>query len=205
MTDSTIWAPVAAALGASLLTGLLLFGVEKWRAHLGENSAKQERRARAYASLLSASAVILISTAGGLRLARKTRTGVAEGVAVTTRMRKLMDPLEFTDWIRRDTMPLFEAWAEIWVIGTPNAVDAANDIVSRCASIIGLASEQGSGRVGVARWLLGEEPAADQVERFNAEVKLLALARKSLGDIARREAGAAGAHLLPEEDGANGV
>jgi hypothetical protein len=205
VADSTIWAPVAAALGASLLTGLLLFGVEKWRAHLAENSAQQERGARAYASLLSASAVILISTAGGLRLARKTRTGVAESVAVTTRMRKLMDPLEFSDWIRRDTMPLFEAWAEIWVIGTPEAVDAANEIVNRCASIIGLASEQGSGRVGFARWFLGEEPATDQVERFNAEVKRLGQARRNLGDIARREAGASGAHLVLEEDGASGV
>jgi hypothetical protein len=78
---SNIWAPVVAALGASLLTGGFGFGVVWWQAQQAKKSALSERRSRAYSMLLVQSASVM-RMARGIHVTMEYRSGLREGLNV---------------------------------------------------------------------------------------------------------------------------
>jgi hypothetical protein len=133
---SAIWAPVIAALGASLLTGFFTFGLEWWREWKAAKSALAERRSRAYSKLLVESTSIL-QLVSNMHIAMEARSGLREGINVMTGKLKPLDPLEFARWLGAESQPLFEAWSEVWAVGTKEAIAEANDLVAKCADVMG--------------------------------------------------------------------
>lgn len=140
-----------AALGSSALTGAVAFGLEWWRSNRAGKAAQAERRSRAYSMLLTRS-IIIAHLAGDLHNVMEVRSGMKEGINVTFRFQKALDPLELAAQLRAEIQPLYEAWSEVWVVGSKEAVPEANDLFARCAAVVGAATQQGKAQ---ARWLRG--------------------------------------------------
>jgi hypothetical protein len=185
---SDIWAPVVAALGSSLLTGLVAFGLEWWRSKKAAKSALSERRSRAYSMLLTRS-TFLMQLASDLHLMMEIRSGLKEGLNVTMGTQKALDPLELADRLGAEVRPLYEAWSEVWVVGSKEAVAEANDLVARCGEAMGAATQRGNARPFWLRAILGEKWTQAQLVQWQKEQGGLAEARRRFGAIARKETG----------------
>jgi len=179
---------VIAALGGSALTGLVAFGIEWWRSSRAAKAALAERRARVYATLLAQAGIVTL-LAHGLHIAMETRSGLREGLNVTLGIQKSFDPLDLSERLRATFQPLYEAWSEVWVIGSKEAIAAANDLIEQCGAVMGVATQHGNARPSILRNILGEKWTPAQLEQWEQELHTLALARKRLGEIARQETG----------------
>jgi hypothetical protein len=195
MSIPTIWAPVIAALGSASLTGAVAFGLEWGRSRRASKAALAERRARAYSSLISVAGVIA-HTAAGLHAAMAVRSGIGESVDVLMGKRRLLEPLELINFLRADTEPLYRAWADVWTIGSPLAIGPANDVVDKCASVMGAATTRGVGATRLVRTLVGEKWTRAQLDEWQMEVRALADARRRLAEVARAELGIEVAELF---------
>lgn len=91
-----IWIPVIAALGDSLLTGSVAFGLDFIRRQSERKAQWGLERRDAYAHFLSAAANLMFA-AGGLRLTLQLRSGLSEGLEAVRSARKAIDPREFTE------------------------------------------------------------------------------------------------------------
>ena len=190
-----LWVPVIAALGSSALTGMVAFGFEWWRSSRAERSALSERRTRAYSMLLTRSAVIA-HVASGLHITMESRSGLTEGLNVTLCIQKPLDPLELADRLRADLEPLYEAWSEVWIVGSKEAIPEANDVVAQCGVVVGTATQRGEARPELLRRIAGEKWTQKQLNQWNKELQGLAEARRRFAITARREAGVEVAELF---------
>lgn len=196
---SDLWIPVIAALGSSALTGLVAFGLEWWRASRAEQSARTERRSRAY-SLLLARSTVIAHLASDLHALMETRSGMREGINVTLRFQKALDPIAFHDRLRAEIQPLYEAWSEVWTVGSKEAIPEANDLVARCGTVVGAATRRGEANPLWLRGITGEKWTQQQLDQWQEELRGLAEARRRLGIIARREAGVEIADLFASNE-----
>ena len=196
---SDLWIPVIAALGSSLLTGFAAFGLEWWRAKSVGKAVRVERRSRAYALLLTRS-LIIAHLASDLHVAMEVRSGLREGLDVTLRFRKALDPLELTDRLRAETQPLYEAWSEVWVVGSKTAIPIANDLITHCGNVIGVATQRGKARPLWLQGIAGTKWTQQQLDQWQEELRNLAEARRQLGVIARQEVGAEVADLFASKE-----
>lgn len=185
---SDLWVPVIAALGSAILTGIVAFGIEWWCSSRAEKAALAEQRAHAYATLLAQAGVVTF-LAHGLHIAMETRSGLREGLNVTLGRQKPVDVLELNERLRATFQPLYEAWSEVWVIGSKEAIAAANDLVNQCGEVMGVATQRGNAGPNLLRNIVGERWTQAQLNQWEKELHTLALARKRLGEIARRETG----------------
>jgi len=196
---SDLWIPVIAALGSSLLTGFAAFGLAWWQAKSTEKAARAERQSRAYALLLTRS-LIIAHLASDLHIMMETRSGLKEGLDVTLRFKKMLDPLELADRLRAEQQPLYEAWSEVWVVGSKAAIPIANDLITHCANIIGAATQRGKARPLWLRGITGEKWTKQQLDQWQEELRNLAETRRKLGIIARQEAGIEVADLFASNE-----
>ncbi len=197
---SDLWVPVVvAALGSSALTGIVAFGLDWWRSKRADKSARAERRSRAYSTLLTRSTSI-VHLASDLHLTMEFRSGLREGLNVTLGRQKALDPLELADRLRAELQPLYEAWSEVWVIGSKEAITEANDLIARCGVVVGAATRQGEARPLLLRRIAGEKWTQKQLDQWQEELRGLAEARRRLGVVARREAGVEVADLFSSNE-----
>ncbi len=151
--------------------------------------------AQAYSMLLARSGVI-VHIALGLHVAMEARSGLREGLNVTLGIQKPLDPLELTDRLRADLQPLYEAWSEVWVVGSKKAISEANDLVERCGTVMGAATQRGEARPEFLRRVAGEKWTQEQLDQWSEELHGLAEARRQLAITARRESGIEVAELF---------
>ena len=183
------WAVVVAGLGSSALTGLVALAVsERQSSHRKREIERGERR-RAYSSLL-ASSWELVELANGLHNAIAIRSGLIEGLDVALRVRDPVDPLELAQKMITAQRPLMSAWSEIWTIGSNEAIELGNELVTRCARVLSVATERGKGRSTLARFFAGEKWTLEQLGVWGEEVRRAGEARRALALCARRELGA---------------
>ncbi|MDQ1500632.1 MAG: hypothetical protein QOI86_3972 [Actinomycetota bacterium] len=194
---SDIWAPVIAALGSAIITAGALFGIDQRRARRQERAGLQERRRHAYSRLLTYSGVIA-HTAGALHTTIQIRSGIREGLDVTLGKRVPMDPMDVDARLRQDFIPLSEAWSDVWTIGSSEAVIASNWIIDTAAAVVGAATTTGDGGNWLGR-LAAHQWTDEQLRQWNDDLKALAIARRNLAELARRELGIEVARLFSED------
>ncbi len=187
--------PVIAALGSSALTGLVAFGLEWWRSYRAGKLEQSERKARAYSTLLARSGVI-VYVIYGLHALMEVRSGLGEGLSVTLRIQKPTDPMKLINRLRADLEPLYEAWSEVWIVGSKQAIREANDLVAQCGVVMGAATQRGEARPELLRMIAGEKWTKAQLDQWEKELRVLAEARRRLAVTARREAGVEVADLF---------
>jgi hypothetical protein len=193
----TIWAPVVAALGASLLTGGFGFGGIWWQQHrLGRAAAVQEK-AVAYHQLISHS-LSLAARASTLRNVMQTRSGLKEGVDVTFRLRRPFDPMELHDWLVKDFEPINDAWSKVQMIGTVASIDSATQLLDACADLIGIATTPGTAHGKMTSTVKGIAFTTEQQEALQAATKHVAETREAFIVVIREELGKEAA-VLPLE------
>jgi hypothetical protein len=189
------------ALAGSFLVAATALGVvfiQNGASRLGE---RDTARRGAYARLLAVTAVI-VDTASVLRLTVELRSGLKEGLDVAMHHRKPVDPLELHNQLRRDKEPLYQAWSEVWVVGTQEAIAAGNDLVAKAGEIMGAATGSGQARTGLIRYLRGEKWSQEQLDEWNEQIRELGILRREFAVMARRELGSEVARLftgVPEE------
>jgi len=196
---SDIWAPVIAAIGASFLTGIVAFGLDWRQARRSSRDALAARRQAAYGSMLAVSG-LLGHTAGTLRITMEIRSGLKEGLDVVTRLRTPLEPVGVMELLRRDLEPLYRAWSELWVVGTREAVQVSNAILDRGIRVVGTATVPGETTNRLKRVVVGERWSQVEVDAFLREIQRLAVVRKRLAEVARRELGVGSVELFYDDE-----
>ena len=130
----------------------------------------------------------------------EVRSGLREGLNVTLGIQKPLDPLAFTELLRSEIQPLYEAWSEVWAVGSKEAIAVANDVVARCGTVMGEAAQRGEAGTALSRFISGEKWTQEQLNQWQEELRGLAETRKRLGNIARREAGVEIADLFASNE-----
>jgi hypothetical protein len=185
--DVELWVPVLAAVGASVLTGILGLGTILLQEWLRRVDALRHERRRAYSRLLAVTGVIA-HTSHALHLAMEVRSGAGEGLDVALHLRKPIDPLELDARLREDVVPLYEAWSDVWTVGTQEAVTAANQAVELAGEVITRATPEGAGRTRLGARFLGEKWTREQLDAWETAINEMGKARRALASVARREA-----------------
>ncbi len=120
VSSNSLWIPVIAALGASLLTAIAGFGIEALRdARTGAQESVRRRR-EAYVQFLIASAhhILLLTS---LREIRRIASGTGFTIPGLTR-----DPVAFLQEYTRELEPLNAAWTQVWLYGSQEAIEVSN-------------------------------------------------------------------------------
>lgn len=196
---SDVWAPVISALGAALLTSAGTFLVIWWQTGRKEKVDMDDRRSRAYSQLLTRS-ISISHFAMNLHIVMEHRSGLREALNVTLRMQKAIDPLEFTELMRSEMQPLYEAWSEVWVVGSKEAIAEANDLLIHCAAVMGVATQTGQARPPLLKTILGEKWTQAQLDQWEEEKRFLGESRRRFGNIARKEIGSKAANLFSSNE-----
>ena len=183
-----VWAPVVAGVAASFLTVIGTFALARWQSRRREKNLLASERRSAYSGLIALTGA-MVHSGWMLRLTIEMRSGLGEGIDVALRLRQPIDPFALDEWMRKDLDRLYVAWADIWTIGSVEAVEIGNRIVDRVADIISEASARGEGRGRVGARVIGEKWSRDQIERWFSMVEELGNDRRSLAAIARLETG----------------
>jgi hypothetical protein len=184
----SIWAPVVAALGSSLLTGGAAFGTIWWQERQRRTVDVLAGRDGAYLQLISSSLSFLIR-ARTLRDAMRARSGLGEGIDVALRIRQPLDAFSFHDWFSQGFDPVNQAWSKVELIGSPEAVNAATELMDACADLVAVAGSYGSARGRLGTAFRGIEWTAEEQEALQAEVERLVSCRTAFIRIARQEGG----------------
>jgi hypothetical protein len=118
----------------------------------------------------------------------EVRSGLREGIGVAMRIQNPVDQLKLIELMRADLQPLYEAWSEVWTVGSKEAIAAANDVTARCETVVSVATQHGEAGSAVSRFITGEKWTPEQLTQWSEEIRGLAETRRRLAVIARREA-----------------
>jgi hypothetical protein len=195
---NSLWIPVIAALGASLLTGLVAFGSEAIRDWRSQASEAERRRRDAYVEFLIAASgqIALVSM---VREIRKMGTGLKPAVTIE-------DPIAFLEKFNRESIVLFAAWTRVWLHGSQEAITIANRFVDAVTPAAGSATAQGKARPWWLSRIRGEAWTPEQDKEFHAAVQVLGLTRIEFARVARKELRESDVEMLagiPKADEAN--
>lgn len=177
-----------------MITVAATFGLDERRARRQQRAAVQERRRCAYSRLLTYSGLIA-HTAGTLHATIEFRSGLREGLDVALGHRTPIEPLELDSRLREDFIPLSEAWADVWTIGSREAVVVSNTVVDMAAAVVGAATAADDAKKWPAR-LVAQKCTADEIRQWMDKLHALADARRELAELARRELGIQVAQLF---------
>jgi hypothetical protein len=161
-----IWVPVVAALGFSVLTGLVTFWLSWLQRRHEQRIAAQRAKVAAYGEFLARSfrivtRIVAIGTLMGLN------SGFQNGLDVTFGLRKPVGLLELRDWLNQGFGPLVDTWSWVWVVGTQEAIDIADRLVRSCSDLIDAAGTPDPNRGWLLRTFQGERWTPTQCQTFN--------------------------------------
>jgi hypothetical protein len=190
MSPDPVWAPVIPALGASFLIVLGTWGLNQFQHRQAKGAAERQEQHGAYQEVLNRSRTIA-TRARTLGDAMRFRSGLNESLSVLLRLRRVLDSLELYDWMDKDLRPLGDAWLRVWVVGTQQAIDAADRVVIACFDMISAATAHPdrsliarayralAGEVWTQKQLANFDDARDRLDKEQAAfVKII---RKEMG------------------------
>jgi hypothetical protein len=100
-----------------------------------------------------------------------------------------VDPLHLLEVVRRDLEPLYDAWTQVWIAGTPDAVQVGNELVDQARQVLAVGTLLDRSRNRLSRYLAGEKWSRPQIDAYQDELRRLACLRKRLAELARTELG----------------
>ncbi len=190
MSETVLVAIIAAAAGLiGALFGILgNFFTQRWQTGRAEKSALDDRRARAYGALLARSTAVM-QLASSLHVVMQTRSGLREELNVTLGIQKPLDALELATLANAEMQPLFDAWSEVWLVGSEEAIAQANDLLTHCGAVMEAATQHGDAQPAWLRGFTGERWSKAQLDMWYQRLREMADSRKRFGEIARKETG----------------
>jgi hypothetical protein len=199
MDNTTAWAVVTAALGASLLT---VFGT--WWLDVRRNVRVSQRSDRgqlvAACNEMVSSAMGLMLRTGILAEAGILLSGPTAGLDIVMHIRKPLDPVELGDWLNSDLRQMLSAQALVWQFGDEGLIRQAAKAVEAAAALTETMSIAASIEPGkdadwnerLASWLQRFRQAQRDTKKVaEREQKARVLGRECrvLADIMRRKLG----------------
>jgi hypothetical protein len=194
---SSVWVPVVAALGASLLTGAASLGVAWKQARWHAAADRGQRLASACSDVLSGS-MLVANRARVLNATIRVRSGLTEATDIALHHRNPVDPLEVYDWLAQDHTALHKAVSEVWLRSPAILGTIASDIELQCARLLELATSLPDHRTFLQN-LKGVKRDEAFVTAWLSEVEHLGQLRKSFLKAAQQELGEASASLLRQQ------
>lgn len=186
----TIWAPVAAALGASLLTGGLGIGGIWLQQHRRDRSVAMQEKATAYHQFISRSLSFSIR-AHAFRNVLQARSSLQEGADVDAalRLRAPIDIMELHDWLAKDFEPINDAWSKIQIVGTPEAIDASTQLLDASADLVDIAITPGAAQGEAASTINGTAWTQGQQDKLQDASSRVIKEREAFIRLVREELG----------------
>lgn len=183
----SLWVPVVAALGASLLTSLGAWGLEALRQRDARAGRAGDLRHAAYVAFAQ-SANGMLMTGQMLRALLQLRSGLASSMAEALRLRRPIDPVELLWRMKGELQPILDAQSALLACGTPAAAAASRVVAEAAASYLRAATAM-TGRQ--RRWLglVKLQPNAEQEQEASTRLTevgdavraFLAVVRDDLG------------------------
>ncbi|MDM8083322.1 hypothetical protein QUV83_00900 [Cellulomonas cellasea] len=149
----SLWVPVVAALGASLLTTLGAWGLETQRRRAAARSQSVEVRRAAYVAFVEAAHGVLM-LGQTLRALLQVQSGFAVSAAELLRIRRPLDPHEIAWRMSDQVRPVLDAQAGVIACGTPEAARATREVVTTASAYLQAATAM----TGTQRRLSGVVP-----------------------------------------------
>jgi hypothetical protein len=171
-----------AALGASALTGLVGFGLSWLQTRREAKTVRWQSRRSAYSRLLAATAMV-VHDADTLHLMMQSRSGIGEGVDVVLHYRKPIEAVDLHELVHPTMTALHEALADVWTVGTPQAVRFANVAADGSAEVMRAATESGQARSELGTRLRGVKWTDEQLASWRAAQHALASARAKFANL----------------------
>lgn len=140
MPLSSDWAPVVAAVGASLATAVGTWGVSAWTLAKASTSGKDSDRRAAYLDLLGA-CVGLTVKGQGLAVERQVRSTWRDGPLTLLGLRPPLDHMRLNEGLSERVDAVLRAQARLWVVGTQDAIHAADAAAFAAAEFLSAASD----------------------------------------------------------------
>jgi hypothetical protein len=188
---------VVAALGASALTILGSFLVDRSRSQAAAKAAAGEARRLAYMSLLQASVGVVMLTQR-FDTIRRFHSGPSAAVNMAVRYWRPLDPLEVFDSAALHVRPMLESQLQVWSRGSQAGIEAGDRVVSaatECLDVLNVAGRRVLlDRLGLKRW----SPTELQKEQLKAAMRSLTAAQTDLLHVIRNETGELHVTLPPE-------
>jgi hypothetical protein len=146
------WLGATAAVIGGVVTGVFAL-VAVWRTNrAAHRSAQQDRRASAYANLLTAT-LVLIRNAGTAVVLLEVESGVKSSLLL--RQWRRSGVIELVDFHGRYLNEVIGAASQVLAFGSPEAVQLANKLVVQGYELTGVTSVPGTKRGKLATLLLG--------------------------------------------------
>jgi hypothetical protein len=183
----SLWVPVVAALGASLLTMAGAFGLEVYRQRAAARAASVQRRRVAYATLIEAAHATL-TLGQAMRSVVKAQSGLDASVSLMVRARKPVDPFEVALRLAGEVTPLLNAQAGVLSCGTPQAAGAARDVAARATEYLQAATVMTSTQRAL-RGVISWRPTSEQERGFDESLSRAGRAIEAFVTIMRDELG----------------
>lgn len=183
----SLWVPVVAALGASLLTTFGALALEAQRQRVGARAASDQRRRAAYAALIQAAHGTLTASQV-LRSVLKVQSGLDDSISLLMRLRKPVNPFDLAWRLADELTPLLNAQAGVLSCGSPRAAFAAKDVVSSASEYLQAATvmtKKQRALIGVISW----KPTAEQDKVFGERLASVDVAIQSFITVMREELG----------------
>lgn len=183
----SLWIPVVAALGASILTSFGTLMLDLLRRRNDARSTARASRRNAYEELIVAANGVLVA-GQVLRALRRVQTGFAATVAELIRLRRPADPGEVGWRVASELRPLLDAQVRVLACGTPAAVAAASNVANTVNDYLAAAVAM----TPAQRLLMGLAPWRPTREQDEILATRLADAGRAIGtfkDLMRSELG----------------
>jgi hypothetical protein len=192
--QADIWAPVVAALGASLLTIAGSFGLTYHRQKLSERAARAEERSAAYRDLHGRSLEIMmrVRAVGEVMRLRSSRD---EPRDIPLRGAEPVDIFKILEWIVPAFEPFSDAWSRVCALGSQAAIDAGRGLVLAVYNLMSTAVSPAPERGWLLEFLDGKPWTDQQRKTYEEAINTINKERHELVDVMRRESGAQPAEL----------
>lgn len=183
----SVWVPVVAALGASLLTFLGSWVLEGQRRRGESGQSRLDSRRDAYVQLLTAANGVLL-LGQGVRSILMADSGLGASLAELARLRRATDVRELVFSITAEVRPLLDARARVLTCGTVAAAEAASKVAVAATDYLAVAGEMSTAQRalhGVLPW----RPNAKQEQALQLRLDAVGEAVAAFVAVVRRETG----------------
>lgn len=186
----SLWVPVVAAFGASILTSLATLALEWLRRRDARKSQTRQVRLSAYIDMIQAANGVLM-TGVSTRALLQSRSGLASSLSEALRLRRPIDDGELAWRMKDELQPILDAQAAVLTCGTPAAAAASRDVVETAVAYVYTATsmtERQRMLMGIVKWRPDErqeKAAQTRLEAVGDAVRaFVAIARRDLGEAA---------------------
>lgn len=184
----SLWVPVVAALGASLLTSLGAWVLEASRQRAAARSSALRVRRVAYVALVEAANGMLM-LGQTLRALLPVQSGFGVSLAEALHLRRSVDPYELAWRMADEIRPVLDAQAGVLSCGSQRAATASKEVVAKTADYLQAATATTRAQrkwMGVVLWKPTREQDAElaaRLERAGQAIRaFVTIMREDLGE-----------------------